>query len=140
MRILRKGIVLGLLIGLVTPSSIEPKSAIAAEYLMAPKSFASFKMKQYGWNSKEYGCLVHLWTRESNWNPLSYNKTPVYAIIHGKKVALHARGIAQKLGETSVMPHTQIAHGLDYIRARYGSPCKAWGFWQFKSRTGVGWY
>ena len=83
-----------------------------------PKAYARFLLLGRGWGAREYGCLVNLWTRESNWNPRSKNSNST------------AFGIAQMLVETSKDPAIQISRGLRYISARYGSPCGAYSFWQ----------
>jgi resuscitation-promoting factor RpfB len=76
-----------------------------------------------GWTGGQWSCLDWLWTRESGWNQYAQNPTST------------AYGIAQFLDSTWGLdgggPKTssapaQIADGLDYIRARYGSPCAAW--------------
>jgi len=76
-------------------------------------------------NEVQFKCLVQLWNLESHWNHKSKNKQPVYQIRDGKRVALHAYGIAQLLGEKSKDPVTQINHGLKYIKYRYGNSCQA---------------
>lgn len=77
------------------------------------------------WHYKEYRCLVQLWGKESGWRPEAYNKTKVM----GK----NAGGIPQLLGLDPKTPATiQIDRGLAYIYHRYGTPCKAWAFFQKK--------
>jgi len=76
-------------------------------------------------NDKQFSCLVKLWNSESNWRPKARNRQPVYQIRDGKRVALHAFGIAQLLGEKSKDPKVQITKGLAYIHSRYSTPCHA---------------
>jgi len=77
------------------------------------------------WHYKEYRCLTQLWGKESGWRPEAYNKTKVM----GK----NAGGIPQLLGLDPKTPATiQIDRGLSYIYHRYGTPCKAWAFFQKK--------
>ena len=77
------------------------------------------------WHYKEYRCLVQLWGKESGWRPEAFNKTKVM----GK----NAGGIPQLLGLDPKTPATQqIDRGLSYIYHRYGTPCKAWAFFQKK--------
>ena len=38
----------------------------------------------YGWNDKQFTCLNEVWVRESNWNNLAYNKTPVVGSTSSK--------------------------------------------------------
>jgi hypothetical protein len=82
----------------------------------------------YDWTEKQYQCLNKLWTKESNWRPNAYNKTKVM----GK----NAGGIPQILGLSPDLPPTiQIDRGLEYIKYRYGTPCRAWYVHERK-----GWY
>jgi len=94
----------------------------------AAKEYARKVLYVYGWdNATQWQCLLDLWTKESNWRPNAYNKTPVYQ--NGEK--LHAGGIPQILGldpDSSV--EFQVAQGLKYIDYRYSSPCRAMSFWK----------
>jgi len=75
------------------------------------------------WVEKQWECLEKLWTKESNWNPRSYNKIKV----DGK----NAGGIPQLLGlDPRTHPTYQVEQGLKYIYHRYGTPCKAWSYWK----------
>lgn len=67
-------------------------------------------------SANDFGCLVELWTRESNWNPRSKNRNST------------AFGIAQMLNEKSHDPIKQVQHGLAYIKDRYGDACTALRF------------
>jgi len=64
-------------------------------------------------SATEYKCLDLLWTRESNWNPLSKNKKS------------SAFGIPQLLKMTTKDPYKQIDLGLKYIKARHSTACLA---------------
>jgi len=80
------------------------------------------------WHHNQWLCLEKLWTKESNWRHEAYNKQKVM----GK----NAGGIPQILGlSPDTNPTEQIDRGLDYISHRYGTPCRAWKFWQKN-----GWY
>jgi hypothetical protein len=71
-------------------------------------------------NSKEYRCIELLWTKESNWNPLSKNKKST------------AYGIPQLLNLTTTDPYLQIDAGIKYIRSRYTDGCNAYTFYKVK--------
>ena len=79
-----------------------------------------------GWSSEEWGCLNHIWTNESHFNPMAKNKWS------------GAYGIAQFLPSTwgnykivkTPEAKLQIKYGIHYIEKRYGSACRAWSFWQ----------
>ena len=67
---------------------------------------------------KQLNCIDKLWMRESRWSSKANNKKST------------AFGIPQILGLKTKDPYKQIERGLEYIRYRYGTPCKAWKFWK----------
>lgn len=76
----------------------------------------------YGWGHSEFACLSTLWNNESHWN------------FHARNSYSGALGIAQASPPDKMdiiatdwrnNPITQIKWGLNYIKVRYGSPCKA---------------
>lgn len=80
-----------------------------------------------GWIGRQWACLDQLWQRESGWNHLAVNpRSGAYGIPQ----ALPGDKMRTAGGDWRSDPRTQIAWGLDYIGARYGTPCDAWGFWQ----------
>ena len=94
---------------------------------LEPRDYAYVLVAKIWGERAEYGCLTKLWGKESAWNHRAANPTST------------AFGIPQFLNSTWVnygypvrpkSPHVQIEAGLKYITARYGSPCKAWSFWQ----------
>lgn len=69
----------------------------------------------------QMACLIPLWEKESGWSPTSDNPTS------------SAYGIPQILGleaRTGDDYRAQVRAGLGYIKHRYGTPCRAWSFWQ----------
>ncbi|MCR2810890.1 MULTISPECIES: phospholipase [unclassified Microbacterium] len=78
----------------------------------------------YGWGGDQFSCLVSLWDKESGWNYQAYNDssgaTGIPQSLPGSKMAS-----AGSDWQTNAV--TQIAWGLGYIDAVYGSPCSAWG-------------
>ena len=80
------------------------------------KTYAHIKLN----NHKEYICLEKLWTKESNWNPLSKNKKS------------SAMGIPQLLNMEERNAYKQIDLGLKYIDKRYTTACNAWAFFKAK--------
>jgi hypothetical protein len=104
---------------------------------------AKSRLVDYGWAASQWSCLKSLWTKESNWRPKAQNKMPVTQIRNGKRVRLYAGGIPQILGLDPKLPApVQVRKGMDYIDARYGSPCNAWAFWKKKAGHDLhgGWY
>lgn len=74
------------------------------------------------WNSTQQSCLVKLWTRESHWNYKAHN---YYSGAHGIAQAYPATKMESIGLDWRTNPVTQIRWGLNYIDARYGTPCKA---------------
>jgi hypothetical protein len=120
-------------VGLIVVSPAEaqaPKFTQAMRFKsLQPKAFAEMKVKQQWGKTSEFKCLDNLWTKESNWRSNALNKSS------------GAFGIAQFMPETWANykypykpkdPQIQITAGLRYITKRYGTPCKAWAFWQVK--------
>lgn len=94
------------------------------------KAYAKYMMaERYKWGSKQYNCLVKLWTKESNWRVNADNpNSSAYGIpqaLPGKKMG---KGWQND-------PHVQINWGLKYIKNRYKTPCGAWSAFNKK-----GWY
>lgn len=95
----------------------------------------------WGWNGEDWNVLETMWTNESSWRWNAFNPN-----CHTSKPALpeyQAYGIAQRcpgaiMGQASeggapdwkTNYKTQVNSGLKYIRDQYGSPSKAWSFWQ----------
>jgi hypothetical protein len=83
----------------------------------SPKAYAAELV-----DSTQFSCLNPLWERESGWDPYAVNRSS------------GAYGIPQALGHGHPYDlgdyRAQIDWGLNYINATYGSPCRAWSFWQ----------
>ena len=96
----------------------------------ASKEFAKKRLGSYGWDTPtQRECLLSLWTKESNWRPDAYNKTPVYQ--NGEK--LHAGGIPQILGlDPDLKVEEQVERGLIYIESRYYNQCISLPEWEIK--------
>jgi len=63
-------------------------------------------------------CLSKLYGKESAWNYRAVNGSH-YGIPQGRSEYLR-----------TATPEQQIQWGLKYIHNRYGTPCKAWSFFQ----------
>lgn len=87
-------------------------------------------ISKYGWTEADFTGLVKLWSRESGWNPKSYNK---YTGACGIPQALPCSKIAKAYGSNTWQ--NQVKWGLRYINNKYGSGAKAWAFFQNN-----GWY
>jgi hypothetical protein len=105
----------------------KPPAATPAER-SANRALAQKLAAERGWTGAEWDCLDQLWTHESQWDHLADNpRSSAYGIPQaiGGKMASHG-------ADWKTNPDTQIRWGLDYIATtrRYGTPCKAWAWWQ----------
>lgn len=88
------------------------------------KSYAEIKIKQLGWNKKEWNALLTLWNKESRWD---------YTADNPKSTAY---GIPQMLNMPENTPlFKQVDLGLKYIQKRYKTPTLA-----LKHHVRKGWY
>jgi uncharacterized protein YabE (DUF348 family) len=114
------------------PSSQTPDSPRAP--LPSPgtaQAIARRMLASFGWSTDQYNCLVQMWNRESGWRVNAYNPSGAYGIPQ----ALPGSKMASVGPDWQTNARTQITWGLNYIRARYNSPCEAWSIWQSQ-----GWY
>lgn len=75
----------------------------------------------------EWQCLADLWTRESDW---MWNGDNPSSSAYGIPQALPGSRMASAGDDWRDNAATQIRWGLGYVKERYGTPCKAWAFWQ----------
>lgn len=91
-------------------------------YADAPDGFKRLTIKEYAAvlvdDKTQMSCLGKLYGKESAWNPDAVNGSH-YGIPQGRSEYLK-----------TALPEQQIKWGLKYIDNRYGSPCKAWEFFQ----------
>ena len=97
-----------------------------------PKVVARAMIGRFGWGATQFSCLDRLWTRESKWSTHATNPS---SGAYGIPQALPGSKMASAGANWRTSALTQIKWGLGYIRARYGSPCGAWGHSQ-----GHNWY
>jgi hypothetical protein len=94
----------------------------AAPSAAAPDEVKQLTIKEYAAilvdDDKQMSCLGKLYGKESAWNPEAVNGSH-YGIPQGRSIYLK-----------TALPEQQIMWGLKYIDNRYGSPCKAWEFFQ----------
>lgn len=102
----------------VEPVGLNPEQA---------RKLAKSKLDDFGWTStKEWKCLNWMWGKESAWNykaasPTKDHGIPQRHMSKNSKAEIHA---------FQTDPVAQINWGLNYIKTRYGSPCKAKAFWE----------
>ena len=80
-------------------------------------------LADYGWGADQFSCLASLWSKESGWNYQAYNGS---SGATGIPQALPGSKMASAGADWQTSAATQIAWGLQYISAVYGSPCSAW--------------
>jgi hypothetical protein len=86
------------------------------------KAYAFEAVSKRGWGMEQYSCLVKLWNRESNWNPIAQNRS---SGAYGIPQALPGIKMASAGDDWMTNPETQINWGLGYISGRYKTPCGA---------------
>ena len=79
-----------------------------------------------GWSAAQFTCLDSLWTNESGWQIHAQNSSGAYGIPQ----ALPGTRMSTAGSNWRNSAETQIRWGLDYIDARYGSPCGAYQHWR----------
>ena len=91
-------------------------------YADAPDAVKRLTIKEYAAvlvdDKYQMSCLSKLYGKESAWQSDAVNGSH-YGIPQGRSEYLR-----------DALPEEQIRWGLKYIDNRYGSPCKAWEFFQ----------
>jgi hypothetical protein len=119
-------------------SFISPVSASGGHIVLlaaarTPRQIARAMLHKFHWKPrKQFRYLSWLWQRESGWN--KYARNP-YSGAYGIPQALPGSKMASAGPNWPSNAATQIRWGLRYIRARYGSPHRAWNHSQ-----ATGWY
>jgi hypothetical protein len=103
-------------LGRIPDGIIENRKATQDEKIRNKRIAKEYASAGFGWQGKEWECLLSLWTSESRFD--HYAKNPRSS----------AYGIAQLLGEKDRRPEIQILRGLKYISKRHLTPCKAYKF------------
>jgi hypothetical protein len=104
-------------IGRIPDGVIENRKATQDEKNHNKKLAKDYASAGFGWQGREWECLLSLWTSESRFDHYAKNRQGSSAF-----------GIAQLLGEKDRRPEYQILRGLKYISHRYDTPCKAHKF------------
>lgn len=109
-----------------------PRATPAANQRLARE----FIREEYGWGARQFAALKEMWWKESNWRHTVINwhpNGPWYGLGQVNGPFILSRGYSIK--EYMASPRAQVDVGAAYIKQRYGSPAKAWSFWQSN-----GWY
>lgn len=91
------------------------------------QSYIHQKIYEYGWTENDYYAIVQIVNRESSFNPYAVNKKSKAC---GLFQAYPCSKMAKYGSDYRTNYKVQVAWGMDYIKARYGSPSQAWNFWQ----------
>jgi hypothetical protein len=97
-----------------------------------PRTVARALLPQFGFGQDQFSCLDSIYMNESRWNVHADNPS---SSAYGIPQALPGSKMASAGADWQDNAATQIRWGLGYIKARYGSPCSAWGF-----KQSHGWY
>ena len=109
-------------VGRIPDGVIENRKATQNEKNHNKKLAKDYAQAGFGWQGREWECLLSLWTRESRFDHHARSRDGQGRVISS------AYGIAQLLGEKDSRPEYQILRGLKYIDKRYYTPCRAYKF------------
>jgi len=117
----------------ISPVSASDGHIVLTAAARTPRQIARAMLHTFNWKpSKQFKYLSWLWQRESGWNKYASNP---YSGAYGIPQALPGSKMASAGPNWRSNAATQIRWGLRYIRARYGSPHRAWNHSQ-----ATGWY
>jgi hypothetical protein len=118
---------------LVSPAGAGQGSIVLLAAARTPRQIARAMLPTFHWSARrQFKFLSWLWERESGWNKYAYNP---YSGAYGIPQALPGSKMASAGPNWRSNAATQIRWGLRYIKARYGSPRRAWAHSQ-----ATGWY
>jgi len=83
-----------------------------------------------GWTGSQWDALYKLWMGESGWRHWADNPTSDAYGIPQAMSNIHKETATEAWRNS---PAKQIEWGLKYIKGRYGTPAKAWSFWNSKN-------
>lgn len=91
------------------------------------QSYIHQKIYEYGWTENDYYSIVQIVNRESSFNPYAVNKKSgacgLFQSYPCSKMAKYGKDYRTNY-------KVQVSWGMNYIKARYGTPSNAWNFWQ----------
>lgn len=118
--------------GIAAPYNAPVAASSSITNISDIKQFARATLASKGMGDGEFGCLVNLWEKESNWNFKAENAS---SGAYGIPQSLPGSKMASVGGDWQTNPKTQVIWGIGYIQERYQTPCGAWGH-----SVSVGWY
>jgi hypothetical protein len=87
---------------------------------------------RFGWKAWQFKFLNRLWASESGWNRYATNP---YSGAYGIPQAVPGSKMSSAGPGWQWNARTQIRWGMRYIKARYGTPYRAW-----RQQRDYGWY
>ena len=102
----------------------QARESILARAQSNPRAVGRLLVADRGWTEEQFGCLESLWSKESGWR---WNANNPSSSAYGIPQSLPGSKMASFGSDWATNPVTQIKWGLNYISARYGTPCSAWG-------------
>jgi hypothetical protein len=109
-----RGVLVAIGISLFTPAYAVAPVQAKPDIQMTIREYAAVLVD----DKTQMKCLGLLYGKESAWNP-NANSGSHWGIPQGRSIYLK-----------TALPEQQIRWGLKYIHNRYGTPCKAWEFFQ----------
>jgi SLT domain-containing protein len=101
------------------------------------KRYVEIKVVEQWGKPSEYKCLEQLIQHESGWRINAHNKSSgAFGLFQFLPSTWGNYKFPYKPKDASI----QVKAGLRYITKRYGTPCKAWSFWQMQAKKGNPWY
>lgn len=100
--------------------------------MLTPRQIAIQLLPGFHWSRRQFWYLNPLWSRESSWNVHAFN---LPSGAYGIPQAVPGAKMASAGPHWQTSARTQILWGLEYIKARYGSPRAAWDH-----ELSTGWY
>lgn len=104
---------------------LESAMASRATRRLAVRTAKLFARRVLG--ARQFACLNNIAIRESGWDPFDLNRQ---SGAYGIPQALPGSKMASAGRDWRYNPTTQVRWMISYVRARYGSACRAWAFWQ----------
>ena len=106
------------------PAGAAPRPVVRVRSTQSVGAFKAWARAHVG--AHQFPALNKIWMHESGWN--RYARNPASG-AYGIPQALPAHKLRHAGRDWSWDGYTQMRWGLHYIRSRYGSPTRAWHFW-----------
>ena len=116
-------ILMGLLIGIRQEIEIHFHLQRFSISYPSPKTYARILARNENFSTREYSCVIKLWTRESNWRLNARNSR---SNAYGIPQALPAQKMKVEGSDWLTNPLTQVRWGFRYLKYHWANkPCNA---------------